>query len=124
MGFAEGLQKRCDAAKEKAELVVRKTALELHTSLIDKSPVDTGRFRGNWMTATGAPQLATTASTAVPSGAEILQWNILQTLYITNSLPYAKRLEDGWSKQAPFGMVSLTVQAFSDAFDKAIKEVR
>lgn len=32
--------------------------------------------------------------------------------YIVNNLPYAQRLEDGWSQQAPNGMVSLVELEF------------
>jgi hypothetical protein len=30
-------------------------------------------------------------------------------IYLQNSLPYALRLENGWSKQAPGGVLALTV---------------
>ena len=33
-------------------------------------------------------------------------------IYLTNNLPYAVPLEEGYSKQAPAGMVALTVQDF------------
>ena len=124
MGFADGLKKRCDAAKDKAELVIRKTGYEVFNSLVGMSPADTGRFRGNWSIGFGSPDISTSGNTSPPSGAPILNWDVSNTLYLTNSLPYAKPLEDGHSKQAPYGMVSLTVQAFGDAFDRAIKEVR
>jgi hypothetical protein len=34
------------------------------------------------------------------------------TITLVNNLPYAQRLENGWSGQAPNGMVSLTAQEF------------
>lgn len=40
--------------------------------------------------------------------------------YITNSLPYAKRLEDGYSTQAPAGMVALTVAEFQGIVKNAV----
>jgi len=33
-------------------------------------------------------------------------------IYLTNNLPYAQRLEEGYSQQAPAGMVALTIQEF------------
>lgn len=33
-------------------------------------------------------------------------------IFLTNNLPYIERLERGWSKQAPTGMVALTVAEF------------
>ncbi|NBT33816.1 MAG: hypothetical protein EBT13_18445 [Rhodobacteraceae bacterium] len=41
----------------------------------------------------------------------------LPIIYIQNNLPYANRLENGWSGQAPQGMVALTVAEVSAAFD-------
>jgi len=35
------------------------------------------------------------------------------TIYLVNNLPYAQRLEGGWShRQAPNGMVALSIQKF------------
>ena len=39
MGFAEDLKKICDRAGDKAELVVRRAALELYGQMIERSPV-------------------------------------------------------------------------------------
>ena len=54
MGFAENLNKLCKRAKDKAHVVVRKTAFELQGMMIDTSPVRTGRFRSNWAVGLGA----------------------------------------------------------------------
>jgi hypothetical protein len=42
--------------------------------------------------------------------------------FLTNNLPYALRLEYGWSKQAPHGMVGVTVKEYQQIVDKAVKE--
>ncbi len=44
--------------------------------------------------------------------------------YIANNLPYAQRLEDGWSKQAPNGMVGLTVIEFQGVVRNASTHVK
>jgi hypothetical protein len=41
-------------------------------------------------------------------------------IYLTNALPYARRLEYGWSKQAPSGMVRISAMRFAEAVRKAI----
>lgn len=43
-------------------------------------------------------------------------------VYLTNSLPYAQRLEHGWSKQAPRGMVRLSAIEFKRFVRQAIRE--
>lgn len=114
-------------AGNKVDLVVRKTALELQSMMIEKSPVDTGRFKGNWQAGVGAVNAGTdeTAnSDALGRTAAVLQgWKPGQTINLTNSMPYATRLENGWSKQAPTGMVRLSVQNYSMAIAKAISEI-
>lgn len=105
--------------ERKMDLAVRKIALELFSRVILRSPVDTGRFRGNWMVAIGSIPSGTldlndksgtatvskaTAATAGVKGGDVI--------YLVNNLPYGPRLEDGYSEQAPAGMVDLTVQEF------------
>lgn len=75
-----------------------------------------GRFRANWNYSVGAPD-ETTTQWVDPSGDRTIRKIIAQSrgakaghvYYLTNALPYAQRLENGWSKQAPQGMVKLTV---------------
>lgn len=131
MGFAEDLRAMCERAGDKAEMVVRGAALELGGQMVDRSPVDTGRFKNNWVTATGAPDASRPAEPDV-SGArssamlkeKVSGWKPGQTIWILNNMPYAKRLEYGWSKQAPGGMVRLAVQNYSEAIKKAADKVR
>lgn len=131
MGFAANLNKLCERAGDKAALVVRRAALELQSGMIERSPVDSGRFKGNW--ACGIGTLNTDTSQAADASgqgalgrtATTLQgWTPGQTIILSNSLPYAKRLENGWSQQAPNGMVRLTVQAYSDAVKKAVESIK
>jgi len=123
MSFADDLAKYCQAAGDKIDLVVRKSALELQASMIAKSPVDTGRFKSNWQCGLGGmnPETAATAgSDALGRTEAVLQgYKPGRTIWLTNNLPYAKRLENGWSQQAPSGMVRLTVQDFKYAVKRA-----
>ncbi|RQO83488.1 HK97 gp10 family phage protein [Acidovorax sp. FJL06] len=131
MGFAANLNKLCERAGDKAALVVRRAALELQSGMIERSPVDTGRFKGNWQCGIGSLNAATNSAAdssgqgALGRTATTLQgWTPGQTIVLSNSLPYAKRLENGWSQQAPSGMVRLTVQAYSDAVKKAVESIK
>lgn len=123
--FAKILQK----AGEKAELVVKKTALELQKSMIQMSPVDTGVFKGNWQCGIGTMNTTTTdaanSDALGRTGAVLEGWKPGQTIWLTNSMPYAHRLEyDNWSKQAPGGMVRLTVQAFAAKVKTAADSIK
>lgn len=76
-----------------------------------------GRFRGNWNVSIGAPDLTTTENIDPQGGRTIARGSASlagyapgSTIYITNALPYGPRLEfESWSKQAPAGMVRITV---------------
>jgi hypothetical protein len=128
MGFAADLQKLCDKAQGKMELVVRKTALQLQSSMISMSPVDTGRFRGNWQCGIGQKNTSTgdaPNSDALGRTAQALPaWKPGQMIWLTNSLPYSYRLEHGWSKQSPGGMVRLTIQSYTEALAKAVASTK
>lgn len=128
--FALDLSKQIEAAKAKAELVAKKTMIELFNRVIEKSPVGNpdlwqhpvkgyvgGRFRANWNCSIGSPNFSTTESidpsgnaTASKATSVVMSYTLNdQSVYLTNSLPYAIRLEEGWSGQAPNGMVRLSV---------------
>lgn len=106
-------------AKGNADLVVRKVALEMFSRVITKSPVDTGRFRGNWQVAIGSipggtlvlDDKAGTATIARVT-AVALGLKAGEVIYLVNNLAYALPLEYGHSKQAPSGMVRLTIAEF------------
>jgi hypothetical protein len=117
---------------DRAEMVVRGTALGIGGSVAEKSPVDTGRFKNNWMTAldsidasANARADASGASSRASLTAQVAAWKPGQTIFITNSLPYAYRLEyDGWSRQAPAGMVRVTVVEFAQRFERAVRAAK
>lgn len=125
-----------EKTKANRDLVVRKVAMDMLSSLVMKSPVGNpdlwksapppgyvgGRFRANWRVADSAPDTTTTdeidaagSATLEDGQQKILSFKIGGTLYLTNSLPYAQPLEYGHSTQAPEGMVRLTV-AETDSF--------
>lgn len=112
------------------DLVVRKVALDLLTSIVRRSPVDTGRFRGNWFVQAGlAPQTTETddksGSATISKGAsEVGRFKVGDQLFILNHLPYAIELENGHSKQAPSGMVKITALEFAQHLNRAAGGLR
>ena len=125
MTFALDLSKAIEKAKDKAELATRKITLELFSNVILKSPVDTGRFRANWNCSIGSPDKSTSAETD-KSGAgsigrvrsEVTKYTLDgRSIFLANSLPYAERLENGWSDQAPQGMVRLSIVEINNAIN-------
>lgn len=117
--------------KANAEQVVRKSALQIASGIIQMSPVDTGRFRGNWNVEMGRIDVSTggdfdktgDAATA-KAQAKLGEWKVGETIYITNSLPYAQRLEEGYSQQAPIGMVKVTVAQFQSLVRAELRKLK
>lgn len=127
MSFELDLKKFADKAGLNVETVVKKVGLEVLKSVIEKSPVDSGRFRSNWNLAINSKDTSTSESTAndaaVRGGAVLVSFKS-GSINITNALPYGQRLEDGYSKQAPAGMIGLTVIEWKSYLNKAISELK
>lgn len=130
--FSKQIEAIVERTKIKMDLVVRKFCFEMFSDIMMASPVDTGAFRGNWMLSVGAPNISTNADSKLSSdnsalaainasmATSINKDALGKTIYFTNSMPYAYRLEHGWSKQAPAGMVNVTILAYKANLDKAL----
>lgn len=132
-------------AKGNSRAVVRKVVLDVGTSMTIKTPVGDptswaspapegyvgGRARGAWQYAKGAPETKE-PGTIDESGqaslrriaAGVASGDAAAAHYVTNSVPYIRPLEyEGQSKQAPEGMVRLTILEFSRFVDRAVREL-
>jgi hypothetical protein len=90
-----------------------------------------GRFKNNWQTNLGAIDFRDNAPpNANGTGSRDRARDVLRsfraghTIFMTNSLPYAQRIETGWSSQAPRGVVRLTVIAYANALRQAVREAQ
>lgn len=86
-------------------------AILVFNEVVSNSPVLSGRYRGNHMVGVGSPNSNITDSTAVPvlnKGFYFLRDFV--PIYITNNLPYAQRIEHGWSGKAPSGVYGISAQ--------------
>ena len=108
---------------------IRATLFEVSTAIIKDTPADTGRARGNWQASIGRGATGEVSVDSVRSGEAKAIADVDQTVrvavgdlyYLTNNLPYIERLEYGWSKQAPGGMVRKNLQNFNRLLVKNIK---
>lgn len=87
-----------------------------------------GRFKSNWQVGLGSMNASADSeprSDALGRARVVLGgFKPGQTIFLTNNLPYAKKLEYGHSKQAPAGIVRLTVQDFSQAVKRAVDSTK
>ena len=130
-GFTLDIKNFVEKAKKNPETVARQVSFELFSAVIKASPVDTGRFRMNWQTAGAVAPSGVIDGTdkggaaAIGDAASYIfaasDWN---EFTLTNNLPYAERLEYGWSNQAPQGMVRVNVARFNTLLEEEAAKVR
>lgn len=144
MSFLVDITKFCEKAKGNADAVVRLTVLEMHTRLLERSPVGDadywkskpppgyvgGHYRTNWQIGMDVCPTAeiegvesaditkTKGEAAVPKNAAG------HVFYLANNVPYAIPIEDGHSwRQAPHGVAGLTAMEFGGIVNKKAGEV-
>ena len=107
----------------KITLLQKKIVLEALRRLVEKTPVDTGRARGNWQVTIGSPsegQLDQTdpvgAATIAAGLAALAGLPPFQVVWISNNIDYIEELEHGHSKQAPEGMLAITIEELRNMF--------
>jgi len=123
--FAADLEKVADALDVEVSTVIRKVTIDAWGRIVELTPFDTGRARASWRIRKTKPRdsvgvkppgsygMPTTPK--VPKGAPIL--------YIVNGLPYIKRLNEGWSEQAPAGFVEMAVAEVLATVDAELEQL-
>lgn len=130
-GFEADLTAFAKLVDVELDQVIHRIALEVFSKIVQRTPVDTGRARSNWIMTEGEP------SGAIPHGENVtftasqasLMASInrisqvtpgVKVIFVTNNLPYIITLEEGgygdgpktvggYSIQAPAGMVKLAL---------------
>ena len=92
---------------------IRAATSEVFSNIIQMTPVDTGRARGNWQCTIGSPFMGEDDSGSVMKANSVIPRRAGSVVYLTNNVPYIGKLEyDGHSRQAPAGMVRVSVALF------------
>lgn len=127
--FSIDLSKYAIETPEKMNRIVRKIMLDVFKGVILKTPVDTGRARANWQATIGGPSSGTldsedkTGQMAISGGSKaIAAMKEFSPVFLYNGLPYIGRLENGWSGQAPAGMVKITLAEYPGIVSSATQE--
>lgn len=116
---------------EKSELLFKKVCFDLSNSIIMDTSVLSGRARGNWQPDINSIQndvLEVEDKSGNATVAKVAsQTNNLKTgqfFTLTNNLPYILRLEYGWSKKSPNGMLGINVMRFQNFVNQANKDIK
>lgn len=142
--FKAAFAKLIQQNQQELDTIGRRVAQDFLARFVYKSPVGNpdlwkddappgyagGRFRGNWNVSVGSPDLST-SNDIDPSGgvtmakgqATIRAWvpSSGRPIFLTNNLPYAMRIEYGWSTQAPSGIVRTTLREYGSMLQRALK---
>lgn len=145
MSFSLDLSKAIKGVKKDRDKIVRGTLISLSNNVIRRTPVGKpsewkskppkgyigGSLRGAWNASIGSPDFsintrrkAKTGTAAVGRVSKVvnsLDIGSGQTFYLTNPLPYAGRVERGWSGQAPQGMVRVSLVEAQTVLDRLAK---
>lgn len=104
--------------------------LEAHRRVVMRTPVDTGRARGNWQVSIGLPARGVLGSRDRSGAATVSRGlgtikRIDGTLdsWVVNNVVYIRALEYGHSKQAPNGMVRVTIEELRSISDRLIGDI-
>ena len=127
MSFTSDVAKYAKLAGASVDETGRAIVLELFGSVIKDTPVKSGRAKGNWQTSMDSPATGETDRKGEgPALAEVSQqaasFGAGKVIYLSNGLPYILRLEYGWSKQQPGGMVRRNVARIQSIVRKAASE--
>lgn len=120
--FTANLSGIVEKAKGKVDVAVRKVALELFRDVVVMSPVLSGRFRANWQVGFGTVPFGISDSTDWEGTMPYIEaalgsyTPVGESIFLVNNLPYAQRLEYGYSKKAPDGMVRISLENFKNHY--------
>ncbi len=127
MGFSEEIKKFKIKTTEKADQIAKKVGMDLHSRIIARCPVDTGRLRANNQLAIGAKPSGTTTSVGVPSSGAISSYTVGDDIWIANNLEYAVPVEYGGEHgkrmQRPEGFFRVSIKDVTSAWPSIVQSV-
>ncbi|MEB6624606.1 HK97 gp10 family phage protein [Acinetobacter pittii] len=102
-----------------AEDHVKHMVMDTVQSLVNLSPVDTGAYRASHIVSIGSGDYGIRGPETNPiqdAAIQAVKIKLGNLVYIQNNQPYAERLENGWSDQAPQGIYGLTYNFISQKY--------
>jgi len=128
--FSRDIDRFTHRYQAEALLIVRRSWLQLVREVVLGTPVDKGTARGSWQSTTDAPasgqRLVEDPSGGGSIGRAVAVFSAAGAgvWWLASNLPYIRRLEYGWSKQAPGGMVRLAAARFTQNVERAAAAIR
>jgi hypothetical protein len=142
MSFADEVARFAKLTNSSLDETGRAIALDLFGSIQEDTPADTGRARGSWQTTIGSPANGDPKREFSQAQSElkqrVAQFKMGSVIYLTSNLVYIGKLEfgtygtgpgatskttrDGFSIQAPYGMVRKNAARIQSIVSKAVRD--
>lgn len=126
--FEDVINRWVEETEEDVKSILQTIVFRIGRELVTLSPVDTGRFKGNWQLTIGSPATGSLLRYDQSGGITIGDMQrVVRTLtpgqvaYIQNTVEYGYDLEYGSSKQAPDGVVRITAAKFAILVNEAVR---
>lgn len=140
--FLEVINQWTVDTRETIDDILQTIVIMVGESVVTLSPVDTGRFRGNWQLSIDAPSTSSLVRydqdghvTLADITSKAKTFTAGQVAYIQNHVLYGNDLEyglyngptskvtdEGFSRQAPAGMVRVTEAQFLEIVAEAVRK--
>ena len=130
--FADQMGRFIDSYMNRFDLLVRDVTENLFTFIVLRTPVDTGRTRGNYFVSVSGAMMTDydemnfdpTGTNSISQASDAIKGiKAGGVVRIINNTPYVMDLEFGSSKQAPRGMARITVTEFQPIVNSAVEKV-
>lgn len=116
--FKADLGRFLSNTKKRHSEVVAKIAFDVLRQIVQRTPLDTGRARSSFYCSEGSPLYAETdridksGNPSLERGAKVFNGQKEHPVYyITNSLSYIRRLNEGHSLQAPAAFIESSIES-------------
>jgi len=111
--FIRGMRRYQTVSRKQATRIFQDAAFSIGEDIVSHSPVDTGRFKGNWNASVGVPDTSADYNHFDPAGYSVIarlgaiaaRLKLGQVFWFANTIDYSGLLERGHSRQAPTGVV-------------------
>lgn len=141
MGWSKPPTGFANVVEQEQNKRLRAAAMQALEGVIERSPVDSGRFRGNNRVSVGTKDMTSVESTdksgrrtLAEGGAKIGSVRrAFEVIYVQNNVEYSEVIEfgefkgvgagitrDGYSIQAPYGVYAVTFNNLREAADRGL----
>lgn len=117
MSFSLDLAKFGQKAIDNSEKIIRKIGFDMHSRIVQRMPVDTGRAKANQQISFNSLPSGSVMdfdkkgnATIRKGKATLAAFNLGDTIFLYNNVEYIIPLEYGHSKQAPNGMFRISFE--------------